>query len=353
MVDNVVIMAGGAGKRLWPASVANHPKQFMKVGSGSSLFRVALDRAFGIGISGSVFVVTHEDHVHAAVRECQSLPAEQRKQICIMAEPISRNTAAALALSAAGMSLVGKSHQTQLVMPADHLISPIEAFTASVEIASKEAANGYIVPYGIVPLKPAIEYGYIEVGREAGEVYEVLSFREKPDEATAKRYIESGCHYWNAGIFTYRTDVFLEELWAFEPEIAHSFTDPEEAWFKQRKESGISIWEPTEKLRERYKDCPAKSVDYAVMERSGKIRMVKAAFEWNDVGSWDEIANIGAENPLPVYTVRSSGNFVYSDRPVALCGVEDLIVVSANGKLMICKMGMSQLVKDLAEKDLK
>ena len=351
MVENVVIMAGGAGKRLWPASMGKRPKQFMTVEGDRSLFRNTLDRAFALGIEGLVYVVTHEDHVDAALAECGGLPEDLRARVVLLAEPVARNTAPALALAAARMTLDGRTDQTVLVMAADHLISPIEAFSSSVEAASDEAEAGFIVPYGIVPTGPSTGYGYIEAGEGAGRGYEVLSFREKPDAATAAGYVESGRYYWNAGLFTYTSGLFEAELAEHAPEVAEVFSSPGPEWFVSSEFRGVSVHNPSEKLRVLYASCPSISVDYAVMERTEKIRMVPADFEWNDVGSWDVIADLNAANPNPVYSQKSSNNFVYSDRPVALCGVEDLIVVVANDRVMICRKGQSQLVKEAAVQD--
>ena len=136
------------------------------------------------------------------------------------------------------------------------------------------------------------------------------------------------------------------------PEVSKVFLNPEEKWFSFRMDADIRIYEPAEILRFLYEGCPGISMDYAVMEKTDKIRMVKAGFDWNDVGSWDVIAELDNKSEEPVYSYESEGNYVYSDRPVALCGVEDLIVVVANGRVMICRKGMSQLVKDAAEEDL-
>ncbi|OQX29344.1 MAG: hypothetical protein B0D92_04290 [Spirochaeta sp. LUC14_002_19_P3] len=351
MVENVIIMAGGAGKRLWPASLGARPKQFMKVGGNRSLFRLTLKRAFALGMKGTVCVVTHEDCTAAMLDECRDMEKNLRERIVILAEPMARNTAPALALAAAWMGLDGKRQETSLVMAADHLISPIESFSASVEAASIEARKGFIVPYGIVPTHPASGYGYIEVGNAVGSGFEVLSFREKPDEQTAKKYFDSGRYFWNAGLFTYVNTVFMEELRICSPEVAAAFETPEHAWFKRREESGILLLEPTQELRTRYQNCPSLSVDYTVMEKTSRIQMVKAQFQWNDVGSWDVIADLNISPNAPVYTCESNGNFVYADRPVALCGVENLIVVSANDRILICRRGKSQLVRDAAGKD--
>ena len=352
MVENVIIMAGGAGKRLWPASLGKRPKQFLRVDGDTTLFRSALDRAFDLNIRGLVYVVTHEDHVDAAVEECSSLADGRRSRVVILAEPIARNTAPALALAAARMSLDGRTDETCLVMAADHIISPMEAFSKSVETASEEARRGYIVPYGIVPTDPATGYGYLETGASAGGGLEVTSFREKPDAETAAKYVSSGRYFWNAGLFTYKSDVFQSELASCAPEINKVFINPGEYWFKFRKVDDVKIYVPAEALRLLYMDCPGISVDYAVMEKTKKIRMVKADFDWNDVGSWDVIAKLDTPAEAPVYSHQSKGNFVYSDLPVALCGVENLIVVVANDRVLVCRKGISQLVKNAAEEDL-
>ena len=249
-------------------------------------------------------------------------------------------------------ALDGLDGEVCLVMAADHLISPLETFSACVEKASREASEGYIVPYGIVPKGPATGYGYIEAGDPAGGGREVLSFREKPDAETAARYVESGRYFWNAGLFTYRSNVLFRELAVHAPEVADAFSEGGEEWFIRRTESGITVYSPSAELCRRYEECPAISIDYAVMERTDTIRMVEADFTWNDVGSWDVIAELGTPAKAPVYSYESAGNFVYSDRPVALCGVDDLIVVVANDRVLVCRKGLSQLVKSAAEEDL-
>ena len=352
MADNAVIMAGGAGKRLWPASLGSRPKQFMRIEGPHSLLRSTIDRAFSLGLPGPVLIITHEDHVQNALEECLSMGGDFRRRIVIIAEPESRNTAPALALAAAALALEGRSREVSLVMAADHIITPPDAFSACVGTASREARAGFIVPYGITPLSAATGYGYIEAGNPVGGGFEVLSFREKPDAETARSYLASGRYFWNSGMFTYSGDLFADELTRHAPQAAAAFDNPDKAWFNLHRESDIAVFEPSPELRRRYKACPAISVDYAVMEKTDRIRMVKADFEWNDVGSWDVIAEVGVPTEPPVYQEESSGNYVYADCPVALCGVKDLIVAAANGRVMVCRKGMSQLVKNVAEKDI-
>ncbi|KGM38882.1 Mannose-1-phosphate guanylyltransferase (GDP) [Olavius algarvensis spirochete endosymbiont] len=373
MVKNVIIMAGGSGKRLWPASLGNKPKQFLKVDGKISLFQGALKLASHLGVSGCVYVVTHQSHVGIVIKECRNLSADLRSRLAILAEPIARNTAPALALAASRMLLDGRNEQTCLVMAADHIVSPFDEFSNSVEIASIEAEKGYIVLYGIAPLVPATGYGYIEIatppngasaktfhsprldfpGTTSSPCYKVKTFHEKPDVKIAKEYLSSGCHYWNAGIFTYGNDVFFRELDLHAREISKLFDQPNETWFKKRNSEGIVIYEAAEELQSLYTLCPNISIDYAIMEKTAKSRMVRASFEWNDVGGWDAIAEMDTLPEAVVYSHQSSNNFVYSELPVALCGVEDLIVVTVNNRVLVCKKGMSELVREAASEDSK
>jgi len=353
MIENIIIMAGGAGKRLWPASMGKTPKQFLKIDGEKSLFLNTLERAFNLGITGMVYIVTHEDHVEAALKECSILKEDMRKRIVILAEPVARNTAPALALAAARMVLDNRSPETALVMAADHLIEPQDSFMESVINAYEEASGGYIVTFGIKPSRPSTGYGYIEAGNCDGIGCSVLSFREKPDLATAEKYVESGRYFWNSGLFAYRTDVFLSQLNEYSKEIYNLFSSPDEKMFRLKKTNSVKVYYPSRSLREVYSDCPSISVDYAIMEKTSDIRMVKASFDWNDVGSWDVIADLNGGSMEKVLEIQSANNFVYSEIPVALCGVENLIVVVANNRVLICSRGNSQLVKEAAEKDSK
>jgi len=370
MIKNVIIMAGGSGKRLWPASLDNKPKQFLKVNGETSLFQETLKLAFHLGVSGRVYIITHQSHVEAAVEECQILSVDSRSRLAILAEPMARNTAPAIALATSRMLLDGQGEQTCLVMAADHIISPFDEFSNSVSTALIEAEKGYVVLYGIVPKAPATGYGYVEIALppngtrphpsrsglfEANfpQCYRVEAFHEKPDIKTAEEYLSSGRHFWNAGIFTYRNDVLLRELKLHAREMSKLFEQPHEGWFKKRNEERIVIYEPEEELRSLYTLCPNISIDYAVMEKTTKGLMVRASFGWNDVGSWDVIAELNPPPEKNVYSHHSSNNFVYSELPVALCGVENLIVSVANNRVLICKKGMSQLVREAALEDAK
>lgn len=349
MIDHVVIMAGGAGKRLWPASHESRPKQFMTVQGEDSLFRSTLKRAAALDLPGLIVVVTHKNHLAAAAKDAALLPEEIRKKLVLLAEPEARNTAPALAYAASWLEeRTGRRDETLLVLAADHLIRDVEGFKKDTAAAAELAARGALVVYGIRPDRPSTGYGYIEAGAPSSPGFEVRSFKEKPDEATAAAFLQAGNYYWNSGMFTYRLDRFLDELAAGTPQMILPFREG----FRSppsRREEEVLLVEPDPALEALYASLPKDSIDYALMEKSKAIAMVEARFDWNDVGSWDVIADLAPPSSQRVFQTGGQGNFVYGDIPVAFCGVDDLIVVVEKGKLLICKKGRSQLVKEAAE----
>ena len=359
MVKHAVILAGGAGTRLWPASTRKHPKQFLRLGQGQSLFVMTLRRAIGLGIEGYVCVVTHRDHAEGIVEECMGVLREEGfppSRVLILAEPEARNTAPAIAYACALLQRIGPSKQTLIVMPADHVIEPLSVFAADVGKASRLAERGWLVTFGIPPDRPETGYGYIEAGEAIDPGLKVRTFKEKPDEATARSFIVQGNHYWNSGMFAFRADRYLEELQAHTPEVARVFLEaslPDVS--RHGSKSAAAVLVPADKGVEAvYEKCSSISIDYAVMEHSERCAVIPAGFSWSDVGSWDVVADLAASQPKggqaeSLIAVDASNNFVLSDLPVALAGVEDLIVVVKNGTVLICRKGRSQLVKNIVQ----
>ncbi|QEN09399.1 mannose-1-phosphate guanylyltransferase [Oceanispirochaeta crateris] len=349
MVDHVIIMAGGAGKRLWPASNNSKPKQFMTVQGKDSLFLSTIKRAASLGIPGKILVVTHQDHIKAALEDSQKLPLEIRQKIVLLAEPQARNTGPALAYAGAWLKeSTGNKDASVLVLAADHLIQDLRQFAKDVENASLLAGLDKLVVYGIRPDFPSTGYGYIEAGEETAPGFKVLSFKEKPDQSTAEEFLKAGNYLWNSGMFTYKLSFFEKELLAGSPKMMEPFL-PVLNCPATKIENDITVVMPDEALSRLYAALPRESVDYALMEKSSHIAMIRSGFDWNDVGSWDVIADLNPPTEVPVFTSGDDSNFVYSDIPVALCGVQDLIVVIKNGKALVCRKGESQLVKDAAE----
>lgn len=349
MVKHVIIMAGGAGKRLWPESCANRPKQFMQVMGDKSLFGGTLERAAALGIEGRIVVVTNQKYKDLTLKEFEIFPEELQKRCVVLCEPRPRNTSPALMYAARWLAEFESPEDTALVLAADHIITEIDKFSAAVEAASSLAEKGFIVPFGIVPQSPETGYGYIEAGDSDGEGYEVHSFKEKPDKKTAEEFLAAGNFYWNSGMFVYSMKVFLAEMEKHTPEQINAFASLTVDDMKSET-AGLSVCSDVNSSVEKaFDSAESISIDYALMEKTKEIRAVKGMFSWNDVGSWDVIADL---YPREVDTaVEAKGNYVLSDIPVSICGVDDLIVVARNGKLLICRKGKSQLVKEAALKD--
>lgn len=357
MVKHAVILAGGAGTRLWPASTRQHPKQFLRLAEGQSLFTMTLRRAIGLGIHGTICVVTHSDHAQGIMQECTEVSKDSRfptDRILILAEPEGRNTAPAIAYACKVLQRVGAQEDTLIVMPADHTIEPLSTFLEDVNKAAALAEQGWLVTFGISPEGPETGYGYIEAGEELEPGFKVRKFKEKPDEATARTFIAQGNHYWNSGMFAFRIDCFLEELDRHTPDVSRAFTEVSPAKSTRHVKTDVSplLLPADEALEAVYGNSPSISIDYAVMEHSERSAVVPAKFSWSDVGSWDVVAELfgtelEAKRTDRRLAVDSKDNFVLSDLPVALIGVQDLIVVVKNGIVMVCRKGKSQQVRDV------
>lgn len=360
IVDTIMILAGGSGTRLWPASIREVPKQFMKVRDGKSLIRLTIDRAAALGPK-RIMIITLASQADQTEAELKGFLADQAKEgaetpeLLILPEPSARNTAAAIAAGAAAIASVsekGLAHESALVLPADHLIEPLSAFSGDVAAGAVLAREGYIVTFGIQPTRPETGYGYIEAGSSIegsgarGNL--VARFREKPDQETAQGFLAAGNFTWNSGMFLFNLSIFASELEEHAPQIAHLY----------RALSALGA-KPTEGPVPRlfsddttamiYAKAPKISIDYAVMEQTRRAAVLAASFQWNDIGGWDEYSRVFPEEAPAVSAVDGAGNFVLSDLPVALVGVDDLIVVVKNGRVLISRKGESQGVKEALE----
>ena len=352
MVENVFILAGGSGTRLWPASNKNNPKQFLTVKDGKSLILLTIERALNLAPDIQVFIITLKDQMDGIINECNKLK-KGRDRIFILPEPAARNTAPAIAVCASYLIEHSRGSEKILVLPADHLIEPASAFAVNVEEAEQLAEKDYLVTFGIKPDYPSSAYGYIETGDKELNGFRVNSFKEKPNKQTAEKFIQKGNYFWNSGMFVFKAERFWEELETGSPEIASVFTGIGENQPVTQK-NGIKIIMDNKRTEDVYKKSPKNSIDYAVMEKCSKVALVPATFDWNDIGSWDEMAELppspvsGLQSPS-LFSIESKNNFILSDIPVALCGVEDLMVIQKNGSLLICRKGKGQLVKDAVE----
>lgn len=336
-----VILSGGSGTRLWPVSRENYPKQFCEF-FDQSFLRNSIER---VNSYGAPYIITLENMGELTQRTARetNLPADH-----VIYEPIGKNTAPAIALMCHILSQKGHSQEVVGVFPADHLITNLEAFKTAVDLAVEEAKKKKVITLGITPSYAATGYGYIELAHAPREdklqAYPVQVFREKPDRATAEKFVESGRHFWNAGIFFFRVDHMIELMKENLPQV----------WTKI---SGVK--EDLSNLKYSYATIDGISLDHGIMERTKDAMCIPVEMGWSDVGSWDELARLAEdeanklkwESNATVFTESAEGNFIYSMRRkvVGLVGIENLIVVDTPDALLIVKKGESQKVKTLVE----
>lgn len=338
-----VILCGGSGTRLWPASRTKYPKQFMLLGDGSTLFKETLRRTDALQNTENPIVVSNDAYrfyAGAAMRE------ENRKGSIIL-EPVSRNTAPAIALAAFAAL---EDHDTLLlVLPSDHRFAHPEEFCRAVELARPLAEAGMLVTFGIEPSCPETGYGYIRRGNEMLKgVFKVDRFLEKPSLGKASSMLAEGGHYWNSGIFFFKASTYMEELRHFAPAIWQTVHD---AW--EQRGSDIGFIRPGEVFCQ----SPSDSIDYAVMEHTEKAVVVPVDCGWSDLGSWEAFYEVSpkdedgnacegdviVENAHNCY-LRSSG------RLIAALDVHDLAVVETRDAILVTDRRKSQDVKHVVEK---
>ncbi len=354
-------MAGGSGTRLWPASIPSTPKQLMRIGPIGpdgrplSLVQQAVLRALAATPEGPIVVVTHRDHVEPIAGHVRELVGpDLLSRVVYLPEPVGRNTAPAIALGVRWIAQEMPPDASVLVLTADHVIEPVDRFAADAGLAVQLAGEGYLVTFGIAPTRPETGYGYIQAGAGLAAGLVVDAFREKPDRDTAEEYLRRGNFYWNAGMFAFTAGRFTDELATHAPEIAGGFEGLGTIGLESRSD-GSRAADP-DSLAPVYESLPKASVDYALMEKSERVAVVPASFAWSDVGSWDEAASLSpspdratAPGAASVVEIESSDNHIDSDLPVALCGVSGLHVIVKNGRVLVCRRGESQLVKDAVE----
>lgn len=315
-----IILCGGNGTRLWPISRTLMPKQFVKLFDNRSLFQLTVER--NKTVCEQQMIVSNSEQYFLALDQLEELKSEHNRYVL---EPIGRNTAPAIALACMAL----EADEIVLVTPSDHLIKDQSAYTTVLRRAIELASDGYLVTFGITPSYPETGFGYIEAKGE-----EVKAFHEKPDAKTAQRYIYEGNYYWNSGMFCFKAGVFLEELQQYSPDIFETT--------KYAFENRI-VQDPTLRIQHAHMAAiPEDSIDYAVMEKSDRVKVVPSDIRWSDVGSFDALA---LELPND-----ENNNLIISDKPVSLIDVSDLIIVDTDDALLISKKGSSQKVKEIVAK---
>ena len=322
-----IILCGGSGTRLWPISRTLMPKQFVKLFNDKSLFQLTVER--NQKICDSTLIVSNTEQYFLALDQIESL--EGKKLAEYLLEPIGRNTAPAIALSC----MLLDSEELVLVTPSDHLIKDEESYAEVIEEAKRLAQEDNLVTFGITPTFAEIGFGYIEANGS-----DVKAFHEKPNLETAQNYLEAGNYYWNSGMFCFKAGVFLEELQKYASEIYEASLL---AFQEANKENLTRI------SHELMMSIPEESIDYAVMEKSDRVKVVPSLIGWSDLGSFESLEN-EIESTNQLIEVDANNNFVHSSKQVALIDIEDLIVVDTPDALLISKKGSSQKVKEVVKK---
>jgi mannose-1-phosphate guanylyltransferase/mannose-6-phosphate isomerase len=339
-----LIMCGGAGTRLWPASREGRPKQFLRLFGRYSTFQDTVHRVCDQALFAAPIVMTNGQY--------RFLVAEQLAEIGVAAdillEPIRRDSAPAIAAGAVYAKRRG-GNPIVLALAADHVVADTEAFRAACRAARDAAARGYIVTFGVKPDRPATEYGYICPGPALGEgACTVKSFFEKPDEPTATRYIKEG-YLWNSGNFIFGADTILDDYRAFEPESA-------DAVAAAVANAGADLGFVTLAAKP-FAQARAVSIDFAVMEKTTRAAVVPVSFGWSDVGSWQAVWELAQRDTSgnaargEALFVATRGSYVASDKPlVALLGVDNLVVIATEDALLVARRDNLGEMKQLVEK---
>ena len=357
---HAVIMAGGIGSRFWPRSRRATPKQFLDVFGDASLIQNTFARLQPLVEPDHVFVVTNADYADQTRQHLPAIPVGN-----VLSEPIARNTAPCIAFAAARILAIDPD-ATMLVLPADHLIADVRRFHEVLETAAEAAqpsgdAPGGLVTIGIRPTHPETGYGYIQydisgdddgvpdgLAGDAPRPYPVLTFAEKPDLATAERFLDAGDFLWNSGMFVWRADAILDAFERYLPKVHQLFAPLQDAFGTEREAEAIA---------DAYERSPKISIDYGVMEQADNVLVVPGSFGWSDVGDWRAVHEVVDKDDAGN---RAEGNVILQDttgsyarsadgRLLVLVGMTDAVVVDTGDAVLVCHREQAQKVKNVVD----
>jgi len=322
-----IILCGGSGTRLWPLNRTLMPKQFVKLFEDESLFQKTVNR--NQKACTSQFIISNAEQYFLALDQIEelSLPSYQSRYLL---EPMGRNTAPAIALACFALDL----EEIILVTPSDHLIKDEKSYLEAIAKAKALATADNLITFGITPQYPETGFGYIEA-----EGQNVLSFKEKPDAITAQAYLDAGNYYWNSGMFCFKAGIFLQELKKYSPKIYETSL----AAYNNAK-----IDEVTRINYDDMMEIPEDSIDYAVMEKSNKVKVIPADIAWSDLGSFESLDD-EIESSDDIININSHNNLILSPKQVATIDVDDLIIIDTADALLVSKKGSSQKVKEVVK----
>ena len=319
-----VVLSGGSGSRLWPLSRKSRTKQYIPLFEGKSLFEITIEN--NRNICDAVLVVGNIDNYELSLN---ALKEHASTTFEVIVEAMPKNTAAAIAFAALSVH----EDDLLLVTPSDHIIENKASYKEAVESAFESAKNGHLVTFGIQPHKPETGYGYIQSNGA-----DVVAFHEKPNSEKAAEFVKKGNYLWNSGIFCFQAKTYLAELKQFRPDIL-------EACIEVMKIKNSDFLDATATA-----NVPSESIDYAVMEQSKKIKVVKGQFDWSDLGSFEALFDYFAEKGA---YVRNSNLIIAESAHVELHGLKDMMVIQSGGAILVMPISDSQSVKKIYERLLQ
>ena len=347
-----VILSGGSGTRLWPLSRKEHPKQYLPLVGDNTMLQETILRLEGLDNLADPIIICNADHRFLVAEQCQQIDI---KNPTILLEPVGRNTAPAIAAAALQALKIQNSKlniqddAVLLVLSADHVIQDIKTFHAAINIASNQAQAGKLATFGIVPTDANTGYGYIESSKDNIDgAYKVEKFVEKPDLKTAQSYLEQGNYLWNSGMFMFKATTLVDELTAHSPDIIKSVSN--------------AINNATQDLdfirldKQAFELSPSDSIDYALMEKSDNVVVVPLDAQWNDIGAWSALHDIGTKDANgnvikgDVIAQDTTNTYINANHHmVATIGVDNLIIVDTPDATFIATQDKAQEVKSIVE----
>jgi len=340
-----VILSGGSGTRLWPLSRKQYPKQYLPLVGDNTMLQETILRLNGLNNLTDPIIICNADHRFLVADQCQQISI---KNPTILLEPVGRNTAPAIT-AAALQSLKDSDDSTLLVLSADHVIQDVDAFYKAIHIASQQAQSGKLATFGIVSTDANTGYGYIKLSKENNNgAHKVEEFVEKPDLKTAEFYIEQGSYLWNSGMFMFQARTFIDELTTHAPNIVISVNN--------------AVNNATQDLdfirleKQAFESSPSDSIDYALMEKSNNVVVVPLDAQWNDIGAWPALYDIGTKDSQgnvikgDVITQDTTNTYIYANHHmVATIGVDNLIIIDTPDATFISTQDKAQEVKGIVE----
>ena len=338
-----IILSGGIGTRLWPISRSLHPKQFIDLVNETTLFQDTVLRLPKKSLDP--LIICNEEHRFLAAEQLRQI---NKKSNGIILEPFGRNTAPAVALAAFKL-IKNKKDPNLLVLSADHHIGDAKVFHRSIQIAESISETGKLVTFGVMPTKPETGYGYIEVDSfEKADYYDIKSFIEKPNLKNAKLFVDKGNYYWNSGIFMFKASTYLDELKKYEPEIFYAC--------KKSLKTTQNDYDFTRIDNNEFNNCPNKSIDYAVMEKTNNSVVIPLGTSWSDIGSWESLwefkdkdkdGNV-IEGDIIVKQVKNT-YVKSSNRLVTAIGVNSLVIIDTEDSLLVANKEYSQKISSIVK----